>query len=186
MFLYKVQRGIASRSYGVHVARVAGLPPSVTDRAAELLVGFEAGGGAVGKAPRVAAPPATKAAPTVVIDQAAADKATAPVAAPLPVSVVSERDAVLEGLDLDAMTPRQALNTLFDLAALAPARLADANPDGTSDSEPEAAEALGGAEAAEVAAEAAAEAADRWPSWDEDPFAAPPAPYGKGSPPFRS
>ena len=40
-FLYRVVPGAANRSYGVQVARLAGLPHSVTDRAATLLEQFE-------------------------------------------------------------------------------------------------------------------------------------------------
>jgi DNA mismatch repair protein MutS len=44
-FTYRVVPGSADRSYGVHVARLAGLPAPVTNRAAELLAELEAGGG---------------------------------------------------------------------------------------------------------------------------------------------
>jgi DNA mismatch repair protein MutS len=37
IFLHKVAAGVSDHSYGVQVARMAGLPPSVTDRAAALL-----------------------------------------------------------------------------------------------------------------------------------------------------
>lgn len=42
IFLHTVVEGGADRSYGVHVARLAGLPERVTRRAAELLLDFEA------------------------------------------------------------------------------------------------------------------------------------------------
>ncbi len=42
-FIYKLVPGAASRSYGVQVARLAGLPREVTGRAAELLAAIEAG-----------------------------------------------------------------------------------------------------------------------------------------------
>jgi DNA mismatch repair protein MutS len=42
-FIYKLVPGASSRSYGVQVARLAGLPHSVTARAAELLSAIEAG-----------------------------------------------------------------------------------------------------------------------------------------------
>ncbi|MFH0810172.1 MAG: DNA mismatch repair protein MutS [Pseudomonadota bacterium] len=42
-FIHKLLPGAASRSYGVQVARLAGLPRAVTDRAAELLAAIEAG-----------------------------------------------------------------------------------------------------------------------------------------------
>ena len=40
-FLYKVVPGAAQQSYGVYVAKLAGLPPQVIERAKELLVGWE-------------------------------------------------------------------------------------------------------------------------------------------------
>ena len=43
MFLYKVIAGAADRSYGVHVARLAGLPDIVLDRAEQILAQLEAG-----------------------------------------------------------------------------------------------------------------------------------------------
>ena len=42
-FIYKLVPGAASRSYGVQVAKLAGLPRAVTARAAELLSAIEAG-----------------------------------------------------------------------------------------------------------------------------------------------
>jgi DNA mismatch repair protein MutS len=40
-FLYKVVPGAAQQSYGVYVAKLAGLPPQVIERAKELLAGWE-------------------------------------------------------------------------------------------------------------------------------------------------
>lgn len=37
VFLHKIVRGAADRSYGIHVARLAGLPPAVLQRAREIL-----------------------------------------------------------------------------------------------------------------------------------------------------
>ena len=45
VFLHKVLPGGADQSYGVHVARLAGIPPSVVARARELLAQLEAGSG---------------------------------------------------------------------------------------------------------------------------------------------
>ena len=42
-FLHTLRRGPANRSYGIHVAKLAGLPAVVTSRANHLLRGFEAG-----------------------------------------------------------------------------------------------------------------------------------------------
>jgi len=43
VFLHKVIEGCADKSYGIHVAALAGLPESVVSRAASLLEGFENG-----------------------------------------------------------------------------------------------------------------------------------------------
>lgn len=40
-FLHTLQKGAANRSYGIHVARLAGLPAKVTARAQQILSGFE-------------------------------------------------------------------------------------------------------------------------------------------------
>jgi DNA mismatch repair protein MutS len=41
IFLYKVERGRASKSYGIEVARLAGLPPTVLSRARDVLARLE-------------------------------------------------------------------------------------------------------------------------------------------------
>jgi DNA mismatch repair protein MutS len=41
LFLYKIRSGASDRSYGIHVARLAGLPDRVIDRAKEILIGLE-------------------------------------------------------------------------------------------------------------------------------------------------
>jgi DNA mismatch repair protein MutS len=41
VFLHRVERGASDRSYGLHVARLAGVPPSVIDRAQEILANIE-------------------------------------------------------------------------------------------------------------------------------------------------
>jgi DNA mismatch repair protein MutS len=41
IFLYKIERGRASKSYGIEVARLAGLPPQVLTRAREVLTRLE-------------------------------------------------------------------------------------------------------------------------------------------------
>jgi DNA mismatch repair protein MutS len=42
VFLHRVTAGAADRSWGIHVAKLAGVPPAVIDRAAGLLASFEA------------------------------------------------------------------------------------------------------------------------------------------------
>lgn len=47
IFIRKIERGAADRSYGIQVARLAGLPAEVIGRAKEILAELEAGGDAV-------------------------------------------------------------------------------------------------------------------------------------------
>ena len=44
VFLHRIESGAESSSYGVHVARLAGLPPQVTERADEILARLESEG----------------------------------------------------------------------------------------------------------------------------------------------
>ena len=44
-FLHQLAKGPANKSYGIHVGRLAGLPTSVTKRAAAILKKLEAGNG---------------------------------------------------------------------------------------------------------------------------------------------
>jgi len=44
IFMHKVSPGASDKSYGIHVARIAEMPPAVTARAKELLLRFEAHG----------------------------------------------------------------------------------------------------------------------------------------------
>jgi DNA mismatch repair protein MutS len=100
VFLRSLVAGGADRSYGVEVARLAGLPPEVTARARELLAGLESADGnrRVGKrAPAARAP-----------DQLAL---FAPATHP-----VLER---LKGVDPMKMTPLEALIILAELVDLA-------------------------------------------------------------------
>ncbi len=41
VFLRKIQPGACDRSYGIHVGRLAGIPPEVLKRADEILAGLE-------------------------------------------------------------------------------------------------------------------------------------------------
>ena len=44
VFLRRIVQGPANRSYGIEVARLAGVPPAVVSRAKQILAGLEAGG----------------------------------------------------------------------------------------------------------------------------------------------
>jgi DNA mismatch repair protein MutS len=94
-FLRKVVPGGASRSYGIEVARLAGLPRQVVARARQLLADLERGHGGGGK-------PAASGQLSLLV-------------APPPRSSVED---ALRQLDPNRMTPLQALQALAELKAL--------------------------------------------------------------------
>jgi DNA mismatch repair protein MutS len=96
VFLHRLVPGGASRSYGIQVARLAGLPPTVIGRAKEILATIEAGG-AAGAPPSHAAPAAS---PQLDL-----------FAPKVPSAVVE----ALRAADPDRMTPLEALSLLADL-----------------------------------------------------------------------
>jgi DNA mismatch repair protein MutS len=106
IFLHEVVAGAADRSYGIQVAKLAGLPPAVVERARAILGELEKTerekpvASLVDDLPLFAAP----------IRRAAAPAPATPASDPL-------REA-LAGLDLDEMTPRAALESLYRLKAL--------------------------------------------------------------------
>ncbi|MCV6594403.1 MAG: DNA mismatch repair protein MutS [Silicimonas sp.] len=105
IFLHEVRKGAADRSYGVQVARLAGLPQSVVERARVVLDALEKGereGGARQKA---------------LIDELPLF-AAAPPPAPKPAKT-SELETKLADLHPDDMSPRDALQALYELKALA-------------------------------------------------------------------
>jgi len=107
VFLHEVVPGAADRSYGIQVAKLAGLPPAVVERARAIL-------GELEKTER------EKPVASLVDDLplfAAPARRPAPVAAEAE-EVDSLRDA-LSGIDPDEMTPREALEALYRLKGLA-------------------------------------------------------------------
>jgi DNA mismatch repair protein MutS len=100
IFLRKLVPGGTSRSYGLAVARLAGLPSEVLERAEEILESLENGGSSK---PDVVRPQASKG------NHGGAGQMELFVSAPDPVSME------LKNLDVDAMTPLEALNKLAEL-----------------------------------------------------------------------
>ena len=102
-FLHAVQKGTADRSYGIHVARLAGLPDIVLGRAEEILGQLEQDDKAhvIGK----------------LVDDLPLFAAMKPKARP-PAHPVAER---LKVADLDALSPRDALALLYELQGMAKA-----------------------------------------------------------------
>ena len=104
VFLHEVVPGAADRSYGIHVAKLAGLPAAVVHRAEDVLHRLEQG--EQGKA-------AGSLADDLPLFSAVAASAAAPAAgAPPAPSAVEE---ALAALSPDEMTPRQALEALYAL-----------------------------------------------------------------------
>jgi DNA mismatch repair protein MutS len=110
VFLHAVQNGPASQSYGLQVAQLAGVPQPVIKAARKHLARLEAQ--ALDATPQLdlfAAPVAD------------ANDDEAPAAAPAADPRAEELLAVLDGIDPDAMTPREALDRLYQLKRLAQA-----------------------------------------------------------------
>ena len=108
VFLRRVVPGGADRSYGVHVAQLAGIPRAIVRRAQEILADLE---GAKGSG----APEAT--------GRRAAMRAAAPGAEPtFQLTLFGQPDPAVEalkGLDVEALSPLEAITKLFELQRLA-------------------------------------------------------------------
>nr|WP_249116932.1 DNA mismatch repair protein MutS [Ciceribacter sp. L1K23] len=103
VFLHEVGPGAADRSYGIQVARLAGLPASVVARAREVLTLLE-------DADRKN--PTSQLIDDLPLFQVAVRREeTARSASPL----ASKVEDMLRALDLDDLTPRQALDALYAL-----------------------------------------------------------------------
>ena len=109
VLLHEVAQGPADRSYGIAVARLAGLPPPVLARAKDVLSRLEAGKGKTGGI----------AAGLDDLPLFAASAAAQEETAPDPLRVA------LAAADADSLTPREALELVYRLKALAEA---DPNP----------------------------------------------------------
>ncbi|HEV2160815.1 MAG TPA: DNA mismatch repair protein MutS [Stellaceae bacterium] len=105
VFLHEVTPGAADRSYGIHVAKLAGLPPSVLARAEAVLATLEKGE----QRGQLA-----KLADDLPLFNAAAP--TAPAVGPSPV------DALLDTLRPDELAPKDALEFLYKLKSLLDSR----------------------------------------------------------------
>jgi len=95
VFLHEVTAGAADRSYGIHVAKLAGLPAAVVTRAEAVLAALEEG--------REGHKPLAR------IDELPLFGAAAPD------SKKSEVEELLRGIEPDALTPKQALEALYEL-----------------------------------------------------------------------
>ncbi|WP_107354038.1 DNA mismatch repair protein MutS [Rhodopseudomonas palustris] len=106
VFLHEVLPGSADRSYGIQVAKLAGLPPSVVTRAKAVLAKLEAN---------------DRGQPKTLIDDLPLFAMTA--RAPAEAAPPSEAEQLIEAvkaLHPDEMTPREALDALYALKAKLP------------------------------------------------------------------
>ncbi|MFM2036579.1 MAG: mismatch repair protein MutS, partial [Pseudomonadota bacterium] len=96
VFLHEIQAGPASKSYGIQVARLAGMPASVVNHARQTLAALEA--------------------------QADSSRVQVDLFAPPPEaenSAPSPVESSLASINPDAMSPREALDALYALKKLA-------------------------------------------------------------------
>jgi DNA mismatch repair protein MutS len=103
VFLHEVVTGAADRSYGIQVAKLAGLPPSVIERAKLVLAQLEA---------QDRTSPAHR-----LIDDLPLFAATRHAAAPQADSALTALVEALAALHPDEMSPRDALEALYALKA---------------------------------------------------------------------
>jgi DNA mismatch repair protein MutS len=96
VFLHEVTAGAADRSYGIHVAKLAGLPEAVVHRAEAVLRALEEG--------REGHKPLAR------IDELPLFSAAAP-----PPPKGSAVEDALKTIEPDALTPKQALDALYEL-----------------------------------------------------------------------
>jgi DNA mismatch repair protein MutS len=107
VFLHEVIAGAADRSYGVQVAKLAGLPASVIDRAKVVLAELEA---------EDRTSPARRLIDDLPLFSAAA---RAPAPAPRPDAALAAVADALAALNPDDLSPREALEALYRLKVLA-------------------------------------------------------------------
>ena len=102
VFLYRVIKGAADRSYGIHVAKLAGLPEPVLARAAEVLSALEKADGR---------PKPSELADDLPLFRAAKRGDAVP-------TMESRLEQAVKELAPDAMTPKEALEALYRLKDL--------------------------------------------------------------------
>ncbi|MFC1916952.1 DNA mismatch repair protein MutS [Chloroflexota bacterium] len=99
IFLYKIVPGGVDKSYGIHVAQLAGLPKSVVHRAREVLEELEEGS-------------------RQTLAKRSPQSRRRPKEVPLQLPFLGQKSPLLEEierLDIESMTPLEALNKLYEL-----------------------------------------------------------------------
>ena len=106
VFLHEVTPGAADRSYGIHVAKLAGLPQAVVTRAEEVLKALEEGREGHQPLARIDDLPLFGA-------RASSSEAIGQNNSPGPKTSAVEE--ALKAVEPDALSPKQALEILYDL-----------------------------------------------------------------------
>jgi DNA mismatch repair protein MutS len=101
VFLHEVAAGAADRSYGIHVGRLAGLPPAVVARAEQVLETLEKG---------EQSSAVTRLADDLPLFAAAERMSTVPESSPV--------EEELMGVAVDDLSPRQALELIYRLKGM--------------------------------------------------------------------
>jgi DNA mismatch repair protein MutS len=104
VFLHEVAPGAADRSYGIHVARLAGLPAAVIGRAEQVLHQLEAGEQADATA---------RLGDDLPLFSAARPKSSGHVP-----GEASAAETALKAVNPDELSPKEALETLYRLRGL--------------------------------------------------------------------
>ena len=104
VFLHKVAPGFADHSYGIHVAKMAGLPPEVTERAKKILRNLEGS--------------------DLTVHSGSAQKHRGRITDhDVQLTLFEMKDDALRGqlrdIDLNTLTPLEALQRLADLKKMA-------------------------------------------------------------------
>lgn len=106
IFLRKLARGGSEHSFGIHVARLAGMPASIVNRADKVLAQLEAAAATGGKAK------------VDVLPAAAVDSGMQLSFFQLDDPVLSQVRDELLGVDINNLTPLEALTKLHDIRAI--------------------------------------------------------------------
>ena len=112
VFLHEVVAGSADRSYGIQVAKLAGLPASAVARAKTILAELEKG---------ARTSPVERLLGDLPLFAAYEVKPPAPEAAPAPEPPRDPLRDALAAIDPDELTPKAALEALYGLKRLGPA-----------------------------------------------------------------
>lgn len=107
VFLHEIVSGAADRSYGIQVAKLAGLPPAVISRAKDVLGQLEA---------------SQRQNPAALIDDLPLFNAARKTPAPPPPQTDDGLRQALQAVNPDDLTPREALDLLYALKARANGR----------------------------------------------------------------